>query len=345
AVPHELRARTVAVVFEFLTGGAATARSAPVVLANGVATTMLARKVMTLMAAVSAGLIGVGVLLADARGTPPTPSPAPAPAAAAPAGRAAAPTAPKRDDFDWAREEAQTRARIAEAGRGVGREPSILIEGLCCRVSAGFVERSGLADESAGWLWELSRRETRMLVALFRSEPKWQVTTRPQFLVADGQTGFAQIGQEVPVPAAVTAGAGIRVKQAAVDYRPVGVTLRVTPKIQADTGKVMLRIETQSSALADPAGVGGPLAKASVNVSTLQTTALIPDTGTVVVRDALTKVAGEEAVEQLWLLTVHIVRGGDRLPATPEGISEPAPMPPGPPPTPSAPPATPSTRP
>src|SRR5438105_4284826 len=64
AVRSSLGTRTVAAVFDFLTGGTGAARSVPVVVAKGVAMTMFTRKLTHLMAVVAAGLIGVGVVLA-----------------------------------------------------------------------------------------------------------------------------------------------------------------------------------------------------------------------------------------------------------------------------------------
>ena len=90
AVPADLFGRTVATVFDFLAGGAATTAPAAV-LAHGVASTMLARKLMAAMTAMAVGLTALGVGLAD-DGTKPKPDapatipppnvpvPAPAPA-------------------------------------------------------------------------------------------------------------------------------------------------------------------------------------------------------------------------------------------------------------------------
>ena len=75
AVPSELTAQTVAIVFDFLTGGAA-AGCTPVVLAKGVAMTMFARKVATfLVVTLAVGLTGLGIVLADGpKPVPPIPA-------------------------------------------------------------------------------------------------------------------------------------------------------------------------------------------------------------------------------------------------------------------------------
>lgn len=63
AVPGGLAAKTVAMVFDYMTGGKALL-APPVVLANGVATTMLARNVAVLMVAAAVGLTALGVSFA-----------------------------------------------------------------------------------------------------------------------------------------------------------------------------------------------------------------------------------------------------------------------------------------
>lgn len=85
AVPGGLGARTLSAVFDFLAGRAATP---PAVIAKGVATTMLARKIRLLMVTAAAGLTALGIGLADDRpATPPGAPPVagrPAPASASP---------------------------------------------------------------------------------------------------------------------------------------------------------------------------------------------------------------------------------------------------------------------
>src|SRR5581483_11358689 len=95
-VPADLPARTAAVVFDFLAGGAA-ASAPPAVIAKGVAMGTLARKVKLLMATAAVGTTALGVGLAGDEPKPVAqPSPGvtvPAPAPARPVATPAAPLA------------------------------------------------------------------------------------------------------------------------------------------------------------------------------------------------------------------------------------------------------------
>ena len=79
----------------------------------------------------------------------------------------------------------------------------ILIQALCMQAPEGFCERIGVAEEKeTATAWVLSRRETRMLNALIRAEKEKggiDIHSRPQLICLDNQTGFVQVGQEVPV--------------------------------------------------------------------------------------------------------------------------------------------------
>lgn len=88
-VPPAIGPRTVALVSDFLAGGATAAPAA--ILAKGVAMGSLARKVTAAVAAAAVGLTAVGIGLAGDEGKTPAPDPAPAsakagPPAAAPSG-------------------------------------------------------------------------------------------------------------------------------------------------------------------------------------------------------------------------------------------------------------------
>ncbi len=317
AVPQTLVARTTAAVFDFLTGGTGAARSAPVVLAKGVAMTMFTRKLMHLMGVAVAGLIGVGVVLAGEDKPVPTPqvTQLTVPLAAPPASPLL-PVVPRREEFDGARNDAQPQKLLADSRPPVKKERGVLIEGMCVRVPAGFCERCGL-DEGAtgGAVSMLLRREARMLTELLRVEPGREVISDPKMILADKQTGFAQVGQDVPYVAgeesATKDGKPARVEKIA--YQSVGVTLRVTPMISADGTSIQLRTETQTTQVAaTPVNLGNGVQAPTFNTQSCQTTVLIPDGGTVVLRTN-TSDGGKDATEQLWVLTAQI-RGSEKAP-------------------------------
>jgi RNA polymerase sigma factor (sigma-70 family) len=359
-VPAALAERTVSMVFDFLTGGTAAAGSAPVVLAKGVATTMLTRKLMSSVVAVAAGLIGLGVVFAGDGppvAAPTTPAALPTPTAAAPPAKVPManpimppllPAAPATE-FDWQKEE--TRRRGAVAGvRATDGDRIVLIEAMCLRVPAGFCERSGLTAEESSLAWILTQREQRMFTALLRAE-KLQggldVLTRPMMTALDGQTAHCEVGHQAEVVTGLEAETkdGKTVYKAKLSKVDLGVVLRVTPKIAA-SGQVQLRIETQISELVGtgsplavpvvPAGGnadGGklgtvPLGHLGTNKQAVQATVIVTDTGTVILRTELPTARGAKpAHETLWVLTTHIIRNDkDKKPAA----GGPAPTPPFP---------------
>jgi hypothetical protein len=113
-----------------------------------------------------------------------------------------------------------------------------------------------------------------------------------------------------------------------VEYKSVGVTLRVTPRISADGRSIQLRAEAQSTQLGAPVALGNGVTAPSFNMQSSQTTVMIPDGGTVVLRtgttttgtvmmlrDGTRKVGKKETIDELWVLTAHIVRPADKKPA------------------------------
>jgi RNA polymerase sigma factor (sigma-70 family) len=358
AIPHDLGKRTVSTVFNFLTGGTAAASSQPAILAKGIAMTMFTRKLMHGMVAATFGLLGLGVVLAGdgppAYPPPPvasatTPMPLPAPPIGAPVlpQPPAMPVAAKvKPELSWERNEAAASAILVEARRTIeAGQKIVVVQALCVRVPIGFCERSGLtAEDSLAGVWILTQRERRMLTALFRTEPDKEVVTQPMITLDDGQTGFVQVGEQMPVVTGLEA----ETKNGKTVYTPkiltlgTGATLRVTPKVGAD-GHIMLRIETQNTDIVGtpvqvPVTPAGGAAKGAVpeflkvgqmvtNEQTTQTTVVLPDSGTVVVRCEAPRERGTKPThEVLWVLTANVVRGD----ANGKVVAPPAVVPPPP---------------
>jgi type II secretory pathway component GspD/PulD (secretin) len=119
---------------------------------------------------------------------------------------------------------------------------------LVLKVPGDFVEQCGLNVGSgpAAITWTLSARERQMLSALLRSAKErgeCEVLSRPTLCVSDNQTGFVQVGQNVPAPAGAV--------QAAV---PVGITVRATPRLTPN-GSLLLRTEAQVTETCRPVPV------------------------------------------------------------------------------------------
>jgi type II secretory pathway component GspD/PulD (secretin) len=133
-------------------------------------------------------------------------------------------------------------------------------------------------------------------------------------MLLEGQTGSVFVGQSMPMVTGQIAEKkdGKTIHTPKVSAIDVGIKLRVTPKIGA-SGQLQLRIEAEntevgpgvqlSSAPADGKATDNRTTIApSFNTHTFQTTVIVPDGGTVVLRSA------SPAHEVLWVLTPHIVR-------------------------------------
>lgn len=382
-VPNHLTSRTVATVFNFLTGGTAAACSPPVVLAKGVAKTMLARKLMHLMVGATLGLVGLGVVFAGdgppgavaappsqkavpyAQWLPDPPRAIPAPPPPTPVQPIVVPPSPpvqaltppqpvataNAPDIHWANDEARKQKINADLRQNLeAGERVVLIEGLCVRASAGFCTRSGLNDEeSVKGVWVITPRERRMLSALFRAEKSLgtlEIISQPMITSPEGQKAVVEIKQPMEVVTGLEAETknGKTVYTAKTSKVDVGVTLNVTPEI-APSGNVQLKIEAQGTELATlpvqvPVTASGypfPLevppafvvGRGGANIYAHQTTVVLLDAGTVVLRSAVPIARGTQPDRELiWVLTAHVVRTDKK--AT-------SPSPPAPKPTPIAP--------
>lgn len=273
AVPVVLIRRTTATVFDFLTGGAT--RSLPVVLAKGVAMTTFSRKLTQVLTVAVAGFLGVGVLVAgDEKPRP------------------------------------RTMVELAPPPKTVGLPPTIQIEGLLAEVPSGFCERCGLDGEQPGMagVWSLSRREVKMFTELLRLDKACKVQSRPKILVADNQTGYIQVGQDVPYVVSTDMKEGKTVQT--IDHRHVGITTRVTPRLSADGRTVLLQAELQHSAVSPALGtLKDGVVVPGFSTQTCQTTVAVPDGGTAVIRFGTTTAAGGKVIDHLWMLTPSVIRG------------------------------------
>jgi RNA polymerase sigma factor (sigma-70 family) len=236
AVPHGLEQRTVAIVFDFLNGGAALS-SAPALLAKGLATTMLTRKVMQFAFVASLGLIGFGFVLADGKSTPaqtatPTdktkpasaiPSAAVTPAApqamdlpyipptlkiaAQPNPSVVAPNPEKQPQLSWESMERTMRERISQIAQNDPESQNlVVVESICVRVPAGFCKRVGLiVDDQKGsakvdhssTAYLLSQREKRLFYSLLETTSRQRLVFSPVVTTSQGQTATVHMGSQL----------------------------------------------------------------------------------------------------------------------------------------------------
>jgi hypothetical protein len=139
-----------------------------------------------------------------------------------------------------------------------------------------------------GFVFSAASDSFNLLIRALKQQGRVEILSRPQVQVADNQTGFVQVGQDFPTLGnAILAGTGT--SQQSIDYRPIGITMRVTPRVNPD-GKVLMRVEPQiSSPTAVPVTLGAGLTAPAFNVQTVQTTVLATDGETIVLGGLITK--------------------------------------------------------
>src|SRR5262249_38202935 len=82
---------------------------------------------------------------------------------------------------------------------------------------------------------------------------------------------------------------GTGVAQQSIEYQPIGVTMRVTPRVNPD-GKVLMRVEPQVSSVSPtPINLGNGVNAPAFNVQTVQTTVLASDGETIVLGGLISK--------------------------------------------------------
>ncbi|VTR95925.1 type ii and iii secretion system protein : : Secretin [Gemmata massiliana] len=332
-VPHGLDRRTVALVFDFLTGGPAPAAAIPVALAKGLAMTTFARKLMLGAVTGALGLVGLGAVLAD--GGPPAPAPAALPAPAH------APIAPPvvtsaQSVFDWAGDEGAAKKILDPLKRDPKTEPSVLIQATCVRVPVGFCDQIGLVNErTQGVICDahvLTQRETRMFTSLLRAESGCEVTSRSQMQVKNGKTGSASVHQKLDVVTEIRAVTEGQNKTYTMKTIPVaaGFKMEVTPMITSN-GFVHLEIKTLFTDVAGGTVTVGKEQTAVINEQSIKSSAIVPDSGTLVVRTVsretgpqkvvttggglvfpLTEIRERPVYELLWVLTTHVIRAPEK---------------------------------
>ena len=105
-----------------------------------------------------------------------------------------------------------------------------------------------------GFVFSASSQSFNLLVRALKAQGRVEILSRPQVQVIDNQTGFIQVGQDFPTPTNVNV-TGLTTQQG-VEYRQIGVVMRVTPRITPD-GKVIMRIEPQISSVVPTADQPG----------------------------------------------------------------------------------------
>lgn len=141
---------------------------------------------------------------------------------------------------------ADGQKQVADLIAALDKEPQqVLVQALVLEVADGFLETCGLTADPAKHTLVLTPREVQALnegLRVAKEKGGVDVLSRPQLQVADNQTGFVQVGQQYPV---VTAGGKM-------DFKQLGLTMRVTPRVAPDDKSVLLRAEAQHASVSTP---------------------------------------------------------------------------------------------
>lgn len=127
-----------------------------------------------------------------------------------------------------------------------------------------------------------------LLIRALKAQGRLDVLSRPSLTLADNQTGFFQVGQNYPQITASTLNAQGFV-QNSITYTPIGVVLRVTPRISPD-GQVLMRVEPQVSSVSQTqVQIGNGVLASAIDTQTVETTVLAGDGETVVLGGLISK--------------------------------------------------------
>lgn len=148
------------------------------------------------------------------------------------------------------------------------------------------VGRSSPNQGVGGFLFSASSDTFSLLVRALKAQGRVDVLSRPQIQVADNQTGYMSVGQSFPTPGQQVITNGLA--QQSIEYRDVGITLRVTPRVNPD-GKVLMRVEPSVSSVQPGTVAVGGVQASVINQQLVQTTVLASDGETIVLGGLITK--------------------------------------------------------
>ncbi len=148
------------------------------------------------------------------------------------------------------------------------------------------VGRASPTQGAGGFVFSASSDTFTLLMRALKAQGRVDVLSRPQIQVADNQTGYINVGQNFPTPTATTITNGLA--QQGIEYRDIGVQLRVTPRVNPD-GKVLMRVEPAVSSVQPGTVTVGGIQAAVFNSQTVQTTVLASDGETIVLGGLISK--------------------------------------------------------
>src|SRR5688572_8212261 len=159
---------------------------------------------------------------------------------------------------------------------------------------------------TSGGLYSFVGEDLTINFAALATAGKMEILSRPSILARNNQQATITIGQEVPIIGGVTYD-NFGNQRNAIDYRDVGIILRVTPFITSD-GMVEMIVAPEVSSVSDSTvsfaeatGTNGTTSATTapiINVRSADTVVVVPDGQTVVIGGLMQtlKVKGEKKV-------------------------------------------------
>ena len=181
--------------------------------------------------------------------------------------------------------------------------------------SPGNVATQGLSNFSlgrnngdagfGGFIFSAQSDAVSVLLRALASRRTVQVLSRPQVRATHNTEAFVTVGQSVPVSTGLSQTNNSTVS--GIEYREVGITLRVTPRITPD-GLIAMNVFADKSSL-DPVGVptGTGTTSPKFNQSQAQTTVNVPNGQTIVIGGMITKLDGTDERKVPWLGDLPVV--------------------------------------
>jgi len=154
------------------------------------------------------------------------------------------------------------------------------------------VGRNSPTSNVGGFVFQASSQSFNLLVRALRTQGRIDVLSRPQVMAADNQQARILIGQSFPFVTGSNVTQGITVVPTVtntIDYRDIGVQLRVTPKINPDGTVIMRVVPEVSSVLATSVEVATGVNAVAFNVQTVETTIIAQDGETVAIGGMISK--------------------------------------------------------
>jgi general secretion pathway protein D len=86
----------------------------------------------------------------------------------------------------------------------------------------------------------------RLVINALATESKAKLLASPHIMVSDNNEARIQVGQQVPIPTSETYGSSVVAPQRTIQYKDIGIILKVKPMIN-DSGLVSLEISQEVS--------------------------------------------------------------------------------------------------